>query len=374
MKILQYCQHVLGIGHFLRSMLIAEAFSDHDLYFVEGGHPVPGFEAPSHVRRVALPPLMMDPQFTALETDQGDVRAVQEARQKILLDLHDAIQPDVLLLELFPFGRKRFQFELIPLLEKNAASAHRARVVCSLRDILVEKADSKAFEERVLKIVNRYYDLILVHADPACVRLEETFGRVPDIHPPIHYTGYVTRNRLDPAPRREAGRIVLSTGGGRVGVELIHAVFHALGMIPNPDLRLHVHEGPFMESQDRETLRALASKDPRISWQPFSHVFLKVLAQAELSISMAGYNTCMDIIASGVKALVYPFPQNREQALRAERLESLGVLRVLRSLNPDWLAAQIQEGLSGPPPAAGRLRINGAQETVRAIENLILKA
>ncbi|ROQ93433.1 glycosyltransferase family protein [Desulfosoma caldarium] len=374
MKILQYCQHVLGIGHFLRSMLIAEAFSDHELYFVEGGQPLPGFRASSHVRRIALPPLMMDPQFTALETDRGDVREVQEARQKILLDLHDAIQPDVLLLELFPFGRKRFQFELIPLLEKNAASAHRARVVCSLRDILVEKADAKAFEERVLKIVNRYYDLILVHADPACVRLEETFGRVPDIDPPIHYTGYVTRNHLDPQPHREAGRIVLSTGGGRVGVELIRAVFDAFGKIPHAGLRLHVHEGPFMESQDRETLRALASRDPRISWQPFSHVFLNVLAQAELSISMAGYNTCMDIIASGVKALVYPFPQNREQALRAERLESLGVLRILRSLDPNRLAAQIQEALSSPPPAPGRLKTNGAQETVRAIENLVLKA
>ena len=41
---------------------------------------------------------------------------------------------------------------------------------------------------------------------------------------------------------------------------------------------------------------------------------------ADLSVSMAGYNTCMNIIQAGVPALVYPFAQNREQTFRAQRL------------------------------------------------------
>lgn len=374
MKILHYCQHVLGIGHFLRSMEIAAAFSNHTVFFVEGGDPLPGFRAPGHVRRIALPPLRMDPEFQTLEAAAGDIREVQRRRAVILLDLFDAVQPDVLLIELFPFGRKRFQFELVPLLEKNAASPHRALVVCSLRDILVEKADPDVYEEKVLSLVNRYFDLILVHSDPNCVRLDETFRRVRDIRPPVRYTGYVTRTLPPPPPERVPGRIVLSTGGGRVGVDLIEAVFLALSRISNPHIRLHVHEGPFMEPRDKEALSARAAADPRISWHPFSHRFLRELAQAELSVSMAGYNTCMDILASGVKALVCPFPQNREQALRADRLEARGVLRVLRSLDPGNLAARICEALSSQRPTAEPLQTDGAGETVWAIENFLMRA
>lgn len=369
MKILQYCQHVLGIGHFLRSMEIAAALSDHEVFFVEGGHPLPGFHAPAHVRRIALPPLMMDPAFRTLEAE-GDVDQIQETRKRTLLELYDAVGPQVILIELFPFGRKRFQFELIPLLEANRVSPHPARIVCSVRDILVEKADPAAYEERVITWLNRYFDLVLVHADPACVRLEDTFGRVQDIRPPVLYTGYVRRALPGLPPPRTAGRIVLSTGGGRVGVDLIHAVLEAFLLIPEPRLSLHVHEGPFMEPHDKLVLKRAADRDPRVSWHPFSHNFLKELARAELSISMAGYNTCMDIISAGVKALVYPFPQNREQALRAERLEVLGVLRVIRSLDPHDLSALIQEALASPRPRTHALKTQGAQETVRAIENL----
>ncbi|MEJ5348145.1 MAG: glycosyltransferase [Desulfosoma sp.] len=374
MKILHYCQHVLGIGHFLRSMEIASAFFEHEVFFVEGGQPLPGFEAPPHVHRLALPALMMDPEFRHLETQEGDVRHTQEERKKRLLEIYQTVRPDVVLIELFPFGRKRFQFELIPLLEANRTAPHSAFVVCSLRDILVEKADPDAYEENVVRRVNRYFHLILVHADPTCVRLDETFSRVHLIEPPMVYTGYVTRTGPNPPPPRLNHRIVLSTGGGRVGIDLIQAVCHAFSYIFRDDLRLEIYEGPFMTPEDKHHLQALTSKDFRIAWKPFTPHFLKELFQAGLSISMAGYNTCMDVLSSGVKALVYPFPQNREQALRAERLASRGALRVLRSLDAKNLAVEIQAALDAPPPNPLVLKTDGAQESVRAIEKLILKA
>lgn len=374
MRILYYCQHVLGIGHFLRSMEIASAFFEHEVFFVEGGAPLPGFSTPNHVQRLALPPLMMDPEFRRFETDESQVREIQEIRKKRLLEIYHTARPHVLVIELFPFGRKRFQFELIPLLEANRTAPQPAAVVCSLRDILVEKADPDAYEAKVLAWVNRFFNLVLVHSDPECVRLEETFRRVSDIRPPLVYTGYVTRSGPSLPLPRMAEKILLSTGGGRVGTQLIEAVCRAFERIPNPALRLEIFEGPFMTPEDKRFLTSLTRKDPRCTRRSFSHSFLTDLFQAGLSISMAGYNTCMDILASRVKALVYPFPQNREQALRAERLAARGALKVLRSLDPQDVAEQIRKTLSGPPPRKVALKIDGAQETVRAIENLVLKA
>ena len=49
MKIVFYCQHVLGIGHFFRSLEICRALHRHRVILVTGG-PAIGIEPPGHVR------------------------------------------------------------------------------------------------------------------------------------------------------------------------------------------------------------------------------------------------------------------------------------------------------------------------------------
>ena len=100
--------------------------------------------------------------------------------------------------------------------------------------------------------------------------------------------------------------------------------------------------GPFMEKEDGKRLADMASTDHRTRLLAFSLDFVSELATADLSISMAGYNTCTDILSAGVPALVYPFPENREQGMRAVRLEKLGVLKVLPTLKTESLKIEIE--------------------------------
>ena len=98
------------------------------------------------------------------------------------MGLMRAEAPNLLLIELFPFGRKAFRFELDPLLaEIDAGRLPACKVVCSVRDILVEKENAAKHESRAVDILNRQFDALLVHADPRVVRLEE--GRVADEEP-----------------------------------------------------------------------------------------------------------------------------------------------------------------------------------------------
>jgi predicted glycosyltransferase len=238
----------------------------------------------------------------------------------------------------------------------------------------VEKTDQAAYEESVLKILNRYYDLLLIHSDPRLVALDETFDRLGDIRVPIHYTGFVVR----PAPARRArGKeriIIASSGGGKVGVDLLEAAIKAVREIADDGLRLRTFLGPFMEESDRERLSALTGGDCRISLHSFSLDFLTELAQADLSISMAGYNTCMDILSSGVRALVHPFPQNREQALRAGKLEDLGLLGVLHDLDVSGLSSAIRTSLGRvEEKARPRLDMSGASNTAHLVEKYFVK-
>lgn len=374
MRIMFYSQHVLGIGHFFRSMEIVKALHRHEVVFIEGGIPLENFSPPVHVRRVLLPPLMMDVEFKGLDLKGGNLAEIKEKRKRVLFECFQAFNPHILITELFPFGRKQFRFELIPILERIRKERLPTRVVCSLRDILVEKADPRAYEESVIAVLNEYYHLLLVHSDPRITFLEETFEHVGRISIPIRYTGFVAKEPPIPSGKHTGKRIVASSGGGKVGVDLLASAIKAVQSLQDHDLVLKVFTGPFLDPEDKAYLSGLASMDRRTMLHPFSMDFLSELVAADLSISMAGYNTCMDIISTGVKALVYPFPQNREQRMRAEKLESLGILKVLRSLDVSRLASCIRKDLESPPltPLSQTLDLSGAKNTVSIIEGEFL--
>lgn len=380
MKIALYCQYVLGIGHFFRSLEICRALKGHDVILITGGARVET-PLPAHVREFRLPALMMDADFSAVLPAEEDrsVDRIKEERRQRLYELFAAEAPDVFMVELYPFGRKAFRFELDPILEAiRRQELPPCRVICSLRDILVEKKDPAAYENRVIRLLNRYFDMLLVHSDPTLMKLDETFARMEEISVPVVYTGFVTPK---PAPaaglaiRRQLGvtendrLIVASAGGGKVGLPLLEAVVDAFDLMKsgNGD-RLYVFTGPFMAQSDFDRLEKHASD--RINILRFTSDFLSYLAAADLSISMAGYNTCMNILASGVRALVWPFMQNREQRLRAVQLARRGALQILDSddLEPSRMAARICRILSEKTIAPIRIDLNGAAATAASLE------
>jgi predicted glycosyltransferase len=378
-KIIQYCQHVLGIGHFFRSLEICRALSEHDVVLVTGG-PQVETTVPEHVREVRLPDLQMNREFKGLFSSQknSSLEQIKAERQKQLYELFERENPDIFLVELYPFGRKAFRFELDPVL---AAIENRklpaCSVVCSVRDILVEKEDLVKHESRVVKTLNRYFDAVLVHADPGLAQIDETFDQFDQIKIPVVYTGYIAAKpesgigrtvrrqfKIDPDERL----IVASAGGGNVGADLLEAVIRAFGQLEGKNhLKLKVYTGPFVTETDFDRLSKLADGD--ISVDRFEKEFLSLLAAADLSVSMGGYNTTMNILASGVRALVWPFPQNREQRMRAERLSRMGALRVLEDdeLQPDRLAAIIEEALSTAERPSVSIDLDGAANTARWI-------
>ncbi len=193
MKIIFYCQYVWGMGHLFRSIELVRAFAGHDVVLVAGGREV-DVRLPGHVTLVRLPGLYMDEQFTTLipEDAAKTVDDIQRERKDILFSLLEKHQPDVFMIELYPFGRTQFGFEIQPLMDGiRQGRFGEMKVVCSLRDILVEKKDPQAYEERALNLLNTYFDLLLVHSDDQLLALDETFSRMDDIRIPAVYTGFV---------------------------------------------------------------------------------------------------------------------------------------------------------------------------------------
>jgi predicted glycosyltransferase len=377
MKIIFYCQHVLGLGHLFRILELCRALDGHDVILVTGGQPME-VPLPPFVREVALPPLMMGRNLAALHTvdAETDIEDIRSRRRRTLLKLFQAERPQLFIVELFPFGRRKFRFELDPVLEAiRMKKIPKCKVICSLRDILVEREDRIKFETRVVTALNRDFDALLMHADPNLVRLEETFGRVADIHIPIIYTGFVTpkpppesRQKLRHKMGLKAGNhlVVVSAGGGKVGGPLLEAALEALLQLAQENKLIgRIFTGPYL---DQDTFdRLVAKSSARVMVQRFTSNFPAHLAAADLSISMAGYNTCMNILAAGITALVWPFAHGREQRRRANMLTKLGQGRILETneLNPPKLKTIISESLVTPAANSGHSKVDldGARTT-----------
>jgi predicted glycosyltransferase len=381
MKIIFYCQYVWGMGHLFRSIELVRALAGHSVVLVAGGREV-DVRLPDHVTLNRLPGLYMDEQFTTLisEDRSKTVEAVQRERKEILFSLFKQHRPDAFIIELYPFGRTAFGFELKPLLDEiHQRRMGEIKVVCSLRDILVEKKDPAVYESRVINTLNAYFDLLLIHSDDQLLALEETFSRMREIRIPTIYTGFVTP-KADPVARsrlrRELGigsdkkLIIVSAGGGRSGFDLLCSVADAYPLLAqlNP-VRIEMFTGPF---RDPEEFRRLAGKSAEgLRVRSFTNRFLDYLAAADLSISLAGYNTCMNLLATGVPALVFPYSKQREQPIRVEKIKNLIPMTILndKDLEPAQLCRHIQKMLlesrpSGPVP----INLDGAEQTANYLQ------
>ncbi|MBL8583211.1 MAG: glycosyl transferase [Rhizobiaceae bacterium] len=371
-KILFYVQHLLGIGHLARASRIASALvaDGFDLTMVTGGAPVPGFPA-AGVKTFALPPVVAsDIGFSGLAAADGtpaDQSFLDRRRDSLLAQLH-LMQPDIVMLEAFPFGRRQMRFELMPLLREAAAMSPRPKVVVSVRDILQERMKPGRNEE-TSAIVEEFVDRVLIHGDPSFARLEDTFPPAERIADKVIYTGLVAGPPS--APVAEPHDVLVSAGGGAAGRDLVFAAVSAARLLP-PDLGWCVITGPNLAAADFERLAAEAPAN--VALQRFRPEFPALLANAGVSVSQAGYNTVCDILRAGCRSVLVPFAAGgeTEQSVRAERLARIGLATMLSeaALSAQSLAAAIETARTSPPPGPNGLDLEGARHTAIALREL----
>lgn len=381
-RVLFYVQHLLGVGHLRRAEILADAMAAAglDVTVAFGGAPLP--EVPFHNVRLALLPAaqIANEDFSTLLDETG--RRVdadwRNRRRSALIECYQRTDPHVVLIELFPFGRRQFRFELSPLLEVVHAAHQRPQVACSVRDILVT-SKKPARAQETAENVRRWFDMVLVHGDPALIRFETTFPAAAAFAERVRYTGYVVAERdlaatSDGADER-GGEVIVSAGGGAVGGQLLMVAMAAKPLTSLKQETWRFLAGPNLPEAQFQALRAAADRGSIV--ERFIPDLAGRLENAALSISQAGYNTTMDILTSGVRAVVVPYEAagETEQRLRADILAKKGVLQVVpeAELTPDRLAGAV-EAARLRTAAAPRVDMRGAQRTARLASDLAAAA
>ncbi|WP_026102502.1 glycosyltransferase family protein [Pleurocapsa sp. PCC 7319] len=383
-KVMFYCQHSLGMGHLVRSIEVARGLIPYfQVCFINGGQIIEEFEFPPEIEVVNIPALKTDTEFDKLQSVDNDLtlEQVKTTRKEILLSVCDRFKPDILIVELFPFGRKRFDFELIPLLQK--AKARKTIVVSSVRDILVTKQNQQEHELRVCNLIDQYFDLVLVHGDPNFIKLEQSFSKINTLKCPVYYTGYVSQpvsqnNVLDKEFFPDKPLILVSVGGGRFGHGLLKCVAQTAPLLKESiphDIKIFT--GPFCPLSLFQRLLKETNNQDNISVELYSSNLLNYMQQADLSISMSGYNTTMNILSTGVKAMMMAFQGNKdqEQETRVKKLASLGRVKMIQNqdLEPEKFTQDIIDYLQHKP-AQLNLNLDGAKNTASYLSQISSKS
>jgi predicted glycosyltransferase len=380
-KVMFYCQHILGMGHLIRSVEIVRGLiPDAQVCFINGGQVIDEFQFPPEIEVINIPAVKTDSEFNELcpVDDNLTLSEVEATRKNILLDICNHFTPDILIIELFPFGRKRFSFELIPLIEK--AKSLGAKIVSSVRDIVVTKQNQQRYEEKVCRLINQYFDMLLIHGDPNFIKLNLSFSRVNDFTCPVHYTGYV----VQPPPSENQDLdinkplILVSVGGGRFGHDLLECVAHtALILKDKIPHDIQVFTGAFSPNELLERLQQMTHDLDNITVNRYTPHLLNYMQQADLSIGMSGYNTTMNVLTTGVKAMMMPFQGNNdmEQLTRVKILDDLGRVKMIHpeDLQPEQFAENIINYLANKTTQLS-INLDGVNQTAYYLKQLTKRA
>lgn len=380
-RVLLYVQNLLGIGHLRRAAAVARGLVAEGLAvdFVSGGMPVPHLPL-GGAELVQLPPVRTaDDSFKVLldEHDRPIDDAFRNDRRDRLLALLAERRPAAVITELFPFGRRQMRFELLPLLEAARAAAWKPVVLSSMRDILVTKPRMDRNRE-IVDTLNAWYDGALIHADPELIRLERTFPMAEEIRVPLTYTGYVVNADdliLPDADPLADGEVLVSAGGGAVGHDFMRRVADAMPALPLADRTWRFVTGHHMRDDALDHLRSLANRRPNMVVETMRPDLPALMAGAALSVSQAGYNTLLELMAVRARAVVVPFEGGieTEQRLRADLLAEAGALEVVTEpeLGPATLAAAIDRALARPRHAVPSVALDGARATGALVARLV---
>lgn len=373
-KIIIHCQYVYGLGHFVRALHLAQGLSKcFDVYFINGGEPVKNFDFDTAIQFIQLPAIYKKEDSTELSSvsEHLSLSKCFELRDEIIFETIQKVKPDVVITEHFPFGFL-FKKEATKLIDYAKKSNAKTKIVCSVRDV-IESSNGGINDPDTVNILNKLYDLLLIHGDEKLISMSSSFPLFTEIKTQIAYTGYVIDENLISSAIRSKN-ILVSVAGGRVGSELLDAVIKAFELIREKcQHKLVVFNGAF--NTDFEDLL----QDDRIKYSTFNRLeFLKHLAQSDISISLGGYNSMSESLYAGNKVIIYNrefLGSNEEQDIRISTFKNLGLIDIItiKELAVEKLALILLTQINKKDQKERLFKINfdGVKNTVSQIKQLV---
>ena len=339
-RVLIYSHDTFGLGHLRRCREIAHSLVENkkDLsVLILSGSPIIGsFDFRARVDYVRIPGVikLRNGGYTSLSLhiDLSDTLAI---RQSIIRHTADVFEPDLFLVDKEPLGLRGEVRETLRLLSDRGVP-----LILGLRDVMDEPALLAPEWERkhAIEGITEFYDEIWTYGLPQMC--EPLAGLdVPDsVRRRMIYTGYLKRSvPAAGSPATTASveppkhpYLLVTPGGGGDGEALVDWVLRAYETDRALPIGALIVLGPFMAPELQGKFLERTKRLPNVEAITFDAHIETLFEGAAGVVAMGGYNIFCEILSFDKRALVVPRSKpRREQLIRAERAQELGLVRML---------------------------------------------
>src|SRR6266404_5733684 len=342
-RIALYSPGIVGLGHLRRNLVISQVLAESELrpinLMITEAREASMFvnSMPPGMDCLTLPGLsksadgICKPRY--LDFPLKDLLALRARTIRAALK---EFEPDLFIVDNLPRGAYRE----LDLALKQLKSAGRTRCVLGLRDVLDEpwSVHRDWFRWKNEEAIRDHYDAIWVYGDPAIYNMIDEYRFPASISSKIRFAGYLDQRKrialangdfFDPVESLSLppGRLMLCLlGGGQDGDRLVETFSQAA--LPS-DAPAVIVTGPFMSPEVQRRISQRAAADPRFRVLGFITEPTRLVARADRVIAMGGYNTVCEVLSFAKHALIVPrVKPRREQIIRAERLQKLGLIEM----------------------------------------------
>ena len=337
-RVLIYSHDTFGLGHLRRCRTIAhglvERYSDLSVLILTGSPIIGRFDFRARVDFVRIPGVikLRNGEYQSLSLHM-DIDATVALRALIIKNTADAFDPDMFIVDKEPLGLRGEVEPTLHLLKEQGT-----RLVLGVRDVLDDPATltTEWERKRAVPAIQNFYNQVWVYGLPQIHKPLDHIELSQRAARKIVYTGYLPRTvptAPSPRPRPELTDrpfILVTTGGGGDGAGLIDWVLRAYESGQKISHPAFLVLGPFMAPELRQEFFERAEKLDDVQAITFDSHIEQLEEQAVGIVAMGGYNTFCEILSLDKPAMIVPRTRPRqEQYIRAQRAESMGLVRML---------------------------------------------
>ncbi|MGX5803403.1 glycosyltransferase family protein [Bradyrhizobium sp. Arg314] len=334
-RILMYSHDTFGLGHLQRCRTIAhslvEDFRGLQVLIISGAPIAGAFDYRARVDFVKIPSVikLRNGEYTSLEKDI-DLHETLRMRQSIIRHTAETFRPDIFIVDKEPLGLRGEIEDTLSYLKTRGTT-----LVLGLREVMdaPHLLEAEWARRDVMRKIGLFYDRVWAYGPPDFYDPLTGLDVPPAVRAKMRFVGFLQRSlqRIElPGHRPEGDYILVTTGGGGDGAELIHDVIDAYQQDPQLQHRALIVLGPYMPARKRNKLLKKGAKIPYIKIIEFDNRMEDLIAGAKAVVAMGGYNTYCEILSFDKPALIVPRTEPREeQLIRARRAAELGLIEML---------------------------------------------
>ena len=384
LRVLLYSHDSVGLGHLRRNLAIAgeiaDTFPNSNILIVTGSPCATQFQLPPNTDLIKIPTISKDRKGRyVVHNSSGSLDHILKFRSKIILDAFHMFEPTLVIVDHQLTGLKGEALDMLRAAKKKGVlTIYGSRDIKDSPEVVQSFWDTRDHRWAL----NEGYDQVCIYGVPEVFDPRVAYAPFLDKVKRVDFVGYIVPaiKEVAKAPaRRKRKKVLVTFGGGGDGAQKAKLYLRALATEP-ANWDSHIITGPLMEPEVKHYIRSQARKiEPvgAIKVQRFHRNIPDLLNQVDAVVGMAGYNSCAEILQSGIPAVLLPrvFPR-KEQLIRAERMAELGWVSVVSEVDPDprKLFAAVKAALASPRRSQPATEFNGLSNLCDIILQLLKTA